>query len=149
MPGRVRSAGEADLDRIVAIAARCFTQPWSRESFASDLARSWTRILVLERDDGVVVGFVHYWIVAGEFEVMNVAVDPDERRKRYGHELVSAMIREAHTENVRRIVLEVRAGNTAAIALYASFGFVESGRRPKYYDDAEDAVLMEWAVPAG
>jgi ribosomal-protein-alanine N-acetyltransferase len=99
---------------------------------------------VLERDDGLVVGFVHYWVIAGEFEVMNVAVDPDERRKRYGHELVSAMVGDAQRENVRRIVLEVRAGNTPAIALYASFGFAGSGRRPKYYDDAEDAVLMEW-----
>jgi ribosomal-protein-alanine N-acetyltransferase len=145
MAVRVRPASDADVDRVVEIAARSFAHPWSRESFASDAARSWTRVLVAEDTDEAgahIVGFAHYWLVAGEVQVMNVATDPAFRRRGYGRALVAAMMQHAREIAAQLVLLEVRAGNGAAIALYSAFGFEETGRRERYYDDGEDAVLM-------
>ena len=44
---------------------------------------------------------------------------------------------------VREVILEVRASNLPALALYRQLGFVETGRRPRYYQaPEEDAILM-------
>ncbi len=149
MAAVVRSAETSDLDRIVAISAACFSNPWGRESYESDLARSWTRLLVAVDESQQVIGFVHYWIVAGDLEVMNVAVDPVRRRSGHARGLITAMLDHAHEIAAQRVTLEVRATNVAAIALYGSFGFVESGRRSKYYDDGEDALIMEVCTQRG
>jgi ribosomal-protein-alanine N-acetyltransferase len=145
MTARVRPATDDDLERIVQISARCFSHPWQREAFASDVERSWTRVHVTEATDvpgAPVVGFVHYWLVAGEVQVMNVATDPSYRRRGHARALVAAMMDEARRTNSESVLLEVRATNVSAIALYASFGFAQTGLRERYYDDGEDAVLM-------
>lgn len=144
MSATVRVATGADLDAIEDISAQCFDNPWTRASIASDLERSWTRVLVVEGHRGGkgVVGFVHFWLVADEVQVMNVAVAPRGRRMGYARALVAAMISYARALRSESVHLEVRAGNAAAIGLYAGFGFVPTGRRERYYDDGEDAVLM-------
>ena len=137
----VRRAADGDVDRIVTISALCFSNPWQREAFIADIARSWTRLLVVT-DSEHVVGFVHYWLVAGEVQVMNVATDPTHRRRGLGRALVASMLDDARENRCETVLLEVRAANHAAIALYASFGFAQTGVRERYYDDGEDAVLM-------
>ncbi len=142
MPSVVRSAVPADLEALVEISGRCFDNPWSRESLADDIERSWTRVLVAETERGDIAAFVHYWLVAGEVQVMNVATDPTRRRCGHARALVEAMLIHARALGCEAVLLEVRATNAAAIGLYAGLGFAQTGMRARYYDDGEDAVLM-------
>lgn len=142
MPSVVRSAIPADLEALVEISGRCFDNPWSRESLADDIVRSWTRVLVAETEGGDIAAFVHYWLVAGEVQVMNVATDPSRRRSGHARALVEAMLTHARALDCEAVLLEVRATNAAAIGLYAGLGFAQTGMRARYYDDGEDAVLM-------
>jgi ribosomal-protein-alanine N-acetyltransferase len=142
---RVRPVTAGDLPRVATIEQSCFSNPWSPEALAAELSRSWARMLVAEDDslpEVPIVGFVNYWVVADEVHVLNVATDPTHRRRGHGRALVSAMVASARAERARTMLLEVRASNAAAIALYREFGFRDVGLRRGYYDDGEDAVLM-------
>jgi ribosomal-protein-alanine acetyltransferase len=80
-------------------------------------------------------------IVPGEREILNVAVDPAQRRRGIARTLIAAEL--ARSQGVW--FLEVRESNDAASALYRSMGFEKAGNRPAYYDDpAEAAIVMRF-----
>jgi [ribosomal protein S18]-alanine N-acetyltransferase len=109
-----------------------------------ELVRPWARVWVARRDAGSdPVGFALTWRAADEMHVIDLAVAPEARRSGYGRALVGFVIAEAHAQGVRLVLLEVRAGNAPALALYRSAGFFEHGVRAAYYsDNGEDAVEM-------
>ena len=73
-------------------------------------------------------------------EITFLATHPDRQRRGDMSFLLSYMLeRKSPSE---RIWLEVHAQNQAALGLYSNLGFVEVGRRPKYYRDGGDAVLL-------
>jgi ribosomal-protein-alanine N-acetyltransferase len=77
-------------------------------------------------------------------QVQNLAVHPAFRRRGVGRFLLAEGLREAHRRGARLATLEVRPSNLAARRLYASLGFVETGRRPGYYQaEGEDALLLD------
>ena len=85
-------------------------------------------------------------IVAGEAEILNLAVDPAHRRKGFGRQLVRQILTEWQKRSVQRIFLEVRESNSGAIKLYEGLGFRLVGRRKKYYSGPEeDALVLERA----
>ena len=140
---------EADLDVVCAIDDAAFGAPSAgggRELRASqlreELRRSFSRLRVARSSSGEVVGYVLFWHVADELQILNVAVSPTERRKGVGRALVEDVIAYARHHGAGRILLEVRASNAAARALYEQRGFEPFHVRPRYYDDGEDAVEM-------
>lgn len=142
---RVRSVVPADLDRVARIESDCFANPWAREALAAEIERTWARVLVAEDEalpGSPVVAFVNYWLVADEIHVLNVATDPEHRRKGHARALIEALLAAARAGGARTVLLEVRASNRPAIALYEAFGFAGTGTRERYYDDGEDALLM-------
>lgn len=93
--------------------------------------------------ENVVLGFILVRAVADEMEIMNLAVDPDARRKGIARRLLTHAIEEVRRADVKRVYLEVRESNSGARAFYHSAGFVEQGRRKKYYSQpTEDALLL-------
>jgi ribosomal-protein-alanine N-acetyltransferase len=93
--------------------------------------------------DSTVAGFIIAWHAADEAQIAELAVDPARRRKGTGRALINKACEDARAGGLKRVTLEVRAGNAAARALYLSEGFVVTATRPKFYDGNEDAVLME------
>lgn len=108
---------------------------------AADFAKPFARIFVAERD-AVPFGFLVAWHVADELHVLAVAVDPAERRRGYGRELVRIALEYARDHGIAIALLEVRGGNEPAIALYRSFGFETTNVRRGYYRDGEDALEL-------
>jgi ribosomal-protein-alanine N-acetyltransferase len=97
---------------------------------------------VAERPTGELAGYVFCREVAGESELLNLAVDPELRRGGVGRMLLVAAIDWLTLRGARETFLEVRASNAAAIALYEGAGFRAVGRRPGYYQrPPEDAIL--------
>ncbi|GBF96158.1 hypothetical protein Rsub_08906 [Raphidocelis subcapitata] len=92
-------------------------------------------------------GFIVGWLVAGELQLLELAVHPDCRRRGLGAALLRRLLLEAGCDAAAAAVLEVRADNGGALALYAAHGFGEVGRRRRYYPDGCDALLM--ARPPG
>ncbi len=91
----------------------------------------------------LVVGFAGFWVMLDEAHVIAIAVRKPYRRQGVGEGLLLSVIDMAAKLHVRVVTLEVRESNQAAQEMYVKYGFVEVGKRPRYYsDNQEDAVLM-------
>ena len=83
--------------------------------------------------------FLVYRRLVDETEILNLAVSPEVRRRG----VATALVRHLADMHLGDVLLEVRASNTAARALYRSLGFVEQGLRKGYYrDPVDDALLL-------
>lgn len=130
-------------DALAALHARCFTtpRPWGEAEFAAFLNKPLAFLLV-EGDAGFLLGRA----VAGEAELLTLAVAPEARRRGLGQRLVSRFLYQARLRGAETAFLEVAADNDPARALYARAGFTEAGRRPSYYHTpdgfAVDALVL-------
>ncbi len=130
-----------NVEGVSQIEKACFSTPWSLESFQKDLTNENAVYFCLE-DDGNVIGYVGMWRSFDEGNINNIAVLPDYRRKGYGRLLLEHLISYGKEQKLSFLTLEVRESNAGARALYQSVGFLEVGRRKKYYERREDAILM-------
>jgi ribosomal-protein-alanine N-acetyltransferase len=87
-------------------------------------------------------GMILARVTADEAEILTLAVVPEARRQGVAAALLAGAIAEARARAARTMVLEVATGNTAARALYERAGFVEAGRRSRYYADGGDALIL-------
>ena len=127
-----------DLPSAMEIDALSLPRPWSAAIWRGELDSPYGLYLVIE-DSGEVFGHIGVRHVLGELHVTTIAVKPEYRRRGHARALINAAL--AAYPNASHVHLEVRPTNVEAIALYESLGFLETGRRPRYYGD-EDAVLM-------
>jgi [ribosomal protein S18]-alanine N-acetyltransferase len=136
------------IPEVAAIEQTCFSDPWSEASFrqAADNEGVFFRI-ASEGAGGRVVGYVVAWFAGGEGEIANVAVAPSARGRGIGGRLLDAAIAAAADHRVEALYLDVRESNARARALYDSRGFVEVGRRRRYYRrPAEDAIVLRRGI---
>lgn len=128
------------LPALAQLEAVCFADPWSEEALQEELSNPCAHFLVALCEDDV-AGYLGCHHVAGEGFVTNIAVCPACRRRGIGRALIEAAL----AEPITRLALEVRASNSAAIALYRSLGFTEDGIRPRFYaHPTEDAILYSY-----
>ncbi|MEO7094428.1 MAG: ribosomal protein S18-alanine N-acetyltransferase, partial [Polyangiales bacterium] len=115
-------------------------------SLREELARPWSRLRAARDEGGTLLGYTLFWHVVDELHLLNVAVAVPCRRRGIGRALLADLLAYARAHEVVRILLEVRASNAAAIALYESLGFERFNVRAAYYSDGEDAVEMSLNV---
>ncbi|MGI6878768.1 ribosomal protein S18-alanine N-acetyltransferase [Microbacterium sp. gxy059] len=117
---------------------------WSDDLMRAELASPHGRYVVL--DDGErIAGYAGLRHLPGgrDADVQTIAVASEARGRGHGRALLDELLDEATRRRAREVFLEVRADNPVAQALYASEGFAEIGRRPRYYQpDDVDAVVM-------
>jgi [ribosomal protein S18]-alanine N-acetyltransferase len=97
---------------------------------------------------GEILGAALGLLQVDDGHVVDLAVAPRIRRRGVGRQLLRALTAELRIRGARAITLEVRAGNLGALSLYRGAGFVVEGRRPRYYPDGEDALLLWQRTPA-
>jgi ribosomal-protein-alanine N-acetyltransferase len=134
----------ADIEVMAAVHASAFAAPdaWSRDVFSLQLALP--NVFGLLHPSG---GLILVRVAADEAEILTLAVNPAARRGGIG----SALLREATIlaagMGARTVFLEVSVANIAGRRLYASAGFVQAGRRPRYYSDQSDALVLRLDLP--
>ncbi|BBD07648.1 ribosomal protein S18-alanine N-acetyltransferase [Desulfovibrio ferrophilus] len=134
--------GIQDLADLVVLEQQCFSAPWKEEQFLLGLEREVFKVFGL-KDGDELVAYCSFYHVVDEMEILNIAVVPERRRHGAGRRLLSLVLQICLKMGIQNGHLEVRVGNVAARALYASFGFQEIGVRKGYYpDNGEDAILM-------
>ncbi len=148
-----------DLPAVCELERSLFPQPWTAETFLSELAHvpDTRHYLVAVPGEcgldpiGTDAGHIHGEQVSGyaglravgaEADVQTIAVAPGARGTGLGGRLLDALLAEALRRGCREVFLEVRPDNTAATALYASRGFERIALRRGYYAPGEDAVIM-------
>lgn len=135
---------EADLDGVLAIESHSFPNPWSRTHFLDELKSSYAFPMVALDPEGVVIGYICPMLLFDEGHILDVAVHKDFRGHGLGRLLVERVLDECRQGGAEFVSLEVRPSNHDAIALYVKLGFRETGRRKRYYENGEDAILMEY-----
>ncbi|MBQ7485680.1 MAG: ribosomal protein S18-alanine N-acetyltransferase [Oscillospiraceae bacterium] len=141
---RIVPMGREHLDALASLEQICFSRPWSRKMLEEELENQCAAFLVAqEADSDSVLGYAGLLVVADEGYITNVAVQPACRRRGIATQLLQVFDRFARGHRLAFLTLEVRPSNTAAIALYNTFGFEEAGRRKNYYDlPREDALIL-------
>jgi ribosomal-protein-alanine N-acetyltransferase len=137
----IRRLTYADLPQLIAIERRAFPTPWSLAMFVLELSKPAGVCLAALRD-GEMLGYLICSRYDTVWHIMNVAVDPAERRRGIATALLADLFRRVDSLT-ERFTLEVRESNRPAIELYERYGFRAAGRRRRYYqDNGEDAVVM-------
>ena len=138
----IRTMTAAEVSQVARLEKICFPDPWSERSVASELDNAlslWLVAMVGEQ----LAGYVGSQTVMGETDMMNIAVDPDHRRKGIAKALVEALVAELKARESHCLTLEVRSSNEPAKALYEKLGFLQVGLRKNYYrNPKEDALIM-------
>lgn len=143
-PTELRRAEVRDVVHIMDIDAACYPQPWSRPTVLREVTSDLRVHLVAQRRfDLVAHGAIA--VLADVAHVTTLAVRPELRRQGLGRDLFLGLVRAALAAGCTGLTLEVRAGNTAALALYRSFGLRPSGVRRGYYGDTGEDALVLWS----
>jgi [ribosomal protein S18]-alanine N-acetyltransferase len=138
----IRPLDLADLTSVERLEQRAYPTPWSRSMFASELAKP-TSICLGAFEGSELAGYVITSRYVDAWHVMNVAVDPDLRRRGVATALLERLFELTHGDERRGYTLEVRVSNDGAIQLYERLGFEARGLRRGYYtDNREDALIM-------
>lgn len=145
----VRRAYPSDLDRIVELEREIFPDDaWPREKLDDDLRSPYARFVV-DEIDGEIIGYAiaHHLPGNDVADVYNIAVAESHRGRGRGAVLFDDVIAWCREQGATAIMLEVRADNTGAQALYTSRGFTTIATRPGYYQPAGvDAFVMRFEV---
>ena len=137
-----------DLDRIEEIERESYPTPWSRSMFAGELAKPSSICLgAFDTESGVLVGYLIISRYVDAWHVMNVAVEPSERRRGIAQALLERLFELTASDSRRGYTLEVRVSNANAIRLYERLGFQARGLRRGYYTDNREDALIMWKDP--
>jgi ribosomal-protein-alanine N-acetyltransferase len=132
----------ADLDAVLIIEQESFPVPWIREHFEQEINAPHSYPFVAEIND-VVVGYVCLTSLFEEAQILDIAIASEQRERGMAQKLMAHAVSVSQDKEAEVLALEVRASNSAAIALYEKLGFERTGVRINYYEGKDDAVLME------
>lgn len=133
----------ADLPRLAELEAAGFADPWSPEILAAELAHPGAVMLVADGGGGgPPEGYACFRLGVGEAELLRVAVAPEARGRGLGRRLIAAGFERLRAAGAARCHLEVRPSNASALAVYHALGFEICGRRPAYYRDGSEALVL-------
>ena len=143
----LRDMNPADLAGIVCIEQRVHAYPWSCGNFTDALISNY--VCKICEAEGEILGYVVFMAAVDEAHLLNISIVAEYQRKGLGRWLLGATMENARACNMRRMLLEVRLSNAAALGLYRDVGFREIGLRRGYYsadNGREDAIVMEYLL---
>lgn len=135
----IRALSREDTVLATELGRRAFDATPEQPDLGDELGRSIARTWVAYEGERL-VGYVLGWVASDEAQLMSIAVEHGARSRGIGKALLARFLRELGDEGITSVVLEVRASNGAARALYESLSFEIFGTRRAYYADGEDAV---------
>lgn len=140
----LRDMTEGDLEAVLRIEREVHAHPWTAGNF-SDALRGNYLCMVYETEAAEMLGYAVLMLAVDEAELLDIAIAARHQRQGWGRRLLQETMTLARRREMRRMVLEVRISNAAAIALYRNAGFSDIGLRRDYYpaeNGREDAILM-------
>ena len=133
-----------DLSPIMLIEPTLYSHPWTRGNFSDALDGDCACMVYASEE--VLCGYAVLLPVLDEVQLLDIGIAAQHQRKGLGRQLLNELMAWARSQNIHRMLLEVRPTNVAALALYRSAGFSQIGLRRDYYaapQGREDAIVME------
>ncbi len=136
----IKHATKADLEAIYPLENELFIDSWGSSQYESHLLAG--KPILLLKECGFVIGYLVYTVMCDECEIYKIALNRRFQGQGFAQELLERLIEEVSSD-VTMVYLEVRKSNNRAQRFYRKSGFVEIGKRKKYYRNGEDAILMQ------
>lgn len=143
MTAYLRAMTDADLEQVATIELSAYEFPWTLQIFRDCLRAGYDCFVLADASE--IYGYFVLAVAAQEGHVLNIAVAPAYQGQGIGKRLMKRLLDLARWHRADRVFLEVRPSNPRAIGLYYQLGFIEIGRRPRYYparDGREDAMVL-------
>lgn len=135
----IKKLSQEYIKDVADIEKACFSKPWNEISIAAELKNEFSQFYVAV-ENGKAVGFVGLYALTGEADIVRVGVLPQYRNRGIARAVLQKSLEHIDGD----VFLDVRESNEAAIALYRSLGFYDTGIRKNYYSEPEEnAVLMK------
>lgn len=136
-----------DLETVKKLDKLAFSNPWPENSIKYELeqntnARLWVSELG-EFNQKIIISYAIVWVILDEAHIGTFAILPEYQNLGIGQKFLAFISMQLLDEDIKKIFLEVRKSNLAAIGLYEKLGFTMDGERKRYYsDNGETAILM-------
>ena len=133
-----------DVPLLVEIEKRTQKSPWTSQNFESEFTKQYSNSLVLTDDetDSQIAGYIVYWTMLDECEILNIVVDLPFQRQGFAKRMLRQAVTEATKRDIKKALLNVRKSNSPAIELYQASGFAVTHVRKAFYSDGEDAYEL-------
>ncbi len=120
---------------------------WSKEALEQELLNE-NRIYILAKNENTneILGFAGISIIFNEAELMNIVVKKNKRKHGIGKALLEKIINICIENNIEVVKLEVNENNISAKNLYKSCGFIQTGKRERYYNNKDAAILFDLKI---
>ena len=136
----VEPASLRDATRLAQLHGASFHRGWGESEFESMLTERNTLVHRL-RIGRKTVGFAVSRMAADEAEILSIAVASSHRGRGLSRNLLLTHLGHLAGRGVRTVFLEVEENNQPARRLYARAGFAVTGRRERYYREANSQQL--------
>jgi len=144
---KVKNLTEKELDQVLELDSLCFGGLWSLDGYKREIASPNSCLLILTiniKESEKVIGLGCFWSILEEAHLTILAIHPDFQGKSLGKLLLTKLLEKEEKKGLERATLEVGENNKKALNLYKQFGFVEAGRRKKYYKKTDEDALILW-----
>ena len=139
---KVRRMTMEDGAAVAEMEHQLFPDAWSEKSILETLEQPNTICLMADKAERT-AGYLLAYTAADEAEIARIAVVKELQRQGVARVLLSELEAICGSQGIKKILLDVRCGNSAARAFYEAAGFKEDGIRQRFYENpAEDAILM-------
>lgn len=137
----IKKMTKEHLEQIKDILQEQFDEFWNENVLAKELENPLSEYIVAICDNEV-VGYAGLWQPLDEGHITNIVTKKDKRRNHIGTKMLEEIINLAKSKGLTCVTLEVNEHNENAIKLYRKYNFKEVGKRNKYYNNTDDAIIM-------
>lgn len=146
----VRKIGVTATSLLAEIHQKCFEntieQTWNEKDFISIFSIKDTEAYIISvYDDPIGLALIRKTI--DEAEIITFCILPKWSNNGYATHLLEWVINDLQQQSIKRLFLEVREDNQAAIRLYSKCSFTKIGRRKGYYNNHQkgqiDALVLQ------
>jgi len=140
----LRPATTEDLSAVLQIETQVYPNPWTEEHFRLELTKPYSHFLVFTDDetDSIVAGYVVAWVMFDECQILNIATGLNYRGLGLAKQMIQKVVSIVAKKEIKKVVLDVRKSNGAAIQLYQQMNFNITHVRKEFYSNGEDAYQM-------
>ena len=135
----------SDVAAVTRIERASFSTIWPADAFYNELSTNKLAHYFVGRFNDNIVAYGGIWVILEDSHITTLAVDPEQRGRRFGEVLLLRLIDEAIDRGSAWLTLEVRESNTVAQRLYRKYGFTTVTMRTGYYSDDNESALIMWA----
>lgn len=134
------------LEKIKENLKEDFDEFWNENVLRSELENPASTYIVAIDEKNNIVGYSGIWQPIDEAHITNIVTKKDKRNNKVGTKMLEKLINIAKERKLNNITLEVNVNNVIAINLYKKYNFKEVGRRKRYYNNIDDAIIMTYKL---